>query len=495
MQKKSSVVKKIDEGNNYDPIHGMIEPENIYRGENIHADINLGEEIIRCSLWRISPYGAEILLNADQLSKVNEQSRIDVTIHYANSKVNYKGLRIAQYKEEEGHYILGIRWHIEPESNLRLLNSSVDRRKNTRWLCPEEFLPTGTFANNLRFNDFIYYRVLNISKTGFRLITSLRNKFIIPGLEFETTITFPMFGQHHSSVRVMDVRTVQHGSGDYLSVGVKYSHENLERSRLISQYLLQFHPNLDIEQLKLENMLPKMFNDTIEYTYLKTKNEFQEVVNLREKAYTAKGKFDSSSGKSLTDVFDARSRIVIAKHKGKVVGSVRVIFHDFNDSLELEQFIKLPERMPRKDEMVEVSRFCIDPAYQDGDVIFGIMKQLFLVMAQAKRRWIVSFSDEAMFKSFYRRFGAERIDNEFTHSDLNNAKQIPFLFDINAVLNGAKVGPIVWNVLVSDIYGFMYTNGYFKYDIIAGLRIQFYRLFYPLARVFKKKIENKTVKK
>ena len=75
----------------------------------------------------------------------------------------------------------------------------LERRRQVRWMCSDEFHPTGVASNPAKANDFILFRVLDISPSGMRLLTSLRNSFIVRGMRLDVIVSFPMVLADHST--------------------------------------------------------------------------------------------------------------------------------------------------------------------------------------------------------------------------------------------------------------------------------------------------------
>ena len=476
----------------FSSIHGPVVPGDVYLGTNIKAMVRVNKDTpyTDVNVYRISPFGVELALeekNSFLLSQFGTGAVIDLIIHMGSEECTFDGFVVSTSKSENNKTLIGIRWYKPQVTAEQPLHA--ERRKSKRWNCPEEFLPTGTAPNPTLFNDFLYFQVRDISKTGVRLATSLRNRFLIPGLTLEATVSFPMFGSLKLNLKIVDVRTIAIRGKDMLSIGATIIAPRKSDHSVIANYILQFASNVSPEEAKVDGMIPKTMSGKVTYSFVRTKEEYEEVLELRKRSYLAAGKLKEEITKeSLSDEFDSRARILTARYRGKLISSLRIIFHLHTDTLEIQKYITLPKNMPSKDQFVEVSRFCIDPAFQGGDIVFGMMQQLFVVMAQSKRKWIVSFADEKMMKSFYRPFGSESLGVKFEHPVLNSMIHEAFLFDIEKLITGKTVGPVLWNLLLSDIFQFMQTNDYYSYDRLTQLRIRFYKLFKPLAKMLQKKL-------
>ena len=485
-------LRKTIKQENLTDIHGPFYAAEVYSGEKIKAYVTVRDSIknstVEAKVWKLSPLGIEISIEHKEgyESGLREGAEIDLTVMIAKQRCDFFGTIVCTLRKVEGNVFIGVRWCQDKRSGLATSEGRVDRRSSRRWICGEAFLPSGVSPNPTRFGDFIHFRVRDISKTGLRLITSLRNRYLIPGMSLDAHISFPLFGLVDQKIKIIDASIVNINGSDQLSLGAQMTSVHNDALHIIANYVMQFSPSIDVEDLHREQMYPKKVSDKLQYSYVSSKEEYDEVLKLRHLAYKAAGKVDPNSEySSMGDMYDTRARIIIARHHGEIVGSVRVMFHEPEDSLELEQFVQLPSRFPRKDESVEVTRFCVHPKFQGSDLLFGLMKQLFLVMTQTHRKWIISFASKDMIKKFYLKFGAELTDVQFKHTQLNNIDQHVFLFDIEKVIKGISVGPIIWNLLLEDVYDYLHDHEYYEVDPISSARVAFYRLFKPAAAVFK----------
>ena len=97
----------------------------------------------------------------------------------------------------------------------------LERRRQVRWLCSDEFHPTGVASNPAKSNDFILFRVLDVSPSGLRLQTSLRNNFIVRGMRLDVIVSFPMVSQITVRLTVQNVSFISRNKKEFLAVGAQ----------------------------------------------------------------------------------------------------------------------------------------------------------------------------------------------------------------------------------------------------------------------------------
>src|SRR5262249_8962447 len=105
-------------------------------------------------------------------------------------------------------------------SRTRPTTPAFDRRLGVRWSCDEDFQPTGVAAHPTASNEFIYFRIVDASASGFGLLTSLRNKGIDRGSRIQAILSFPMVGHTAATLLVKSVRIASFRDKDYLALGV-----------------------------------------------------------------------------------------------------------------------------------------------------------------------------------------------------------------------------------------------------------------------------------
>ena len=184
-------------------IHDIVFPADIRESDLVKALVKKSSEdtpFEEIRVWKMSPLGIE-LIPTDETSYSAGDS-VDLKIVVGNQTTSFDGLVVALSPAENERKILGVRLSKRLEDKPR---SESTRRRGSRWICSSQFDPVCMAANPMQFNDFLYFKIRDISKSGLRVITSLRNKFIVPGVELETQISFPLTSQISLPLRVTRV--------------------------------------------------------------------------------------------------------------------------------------------------------------------------------------------------------------------------------------------------------------------------------------------------
>lgn len=479
-----------DDPTEEDSVHSPFHPEDIRPGEKFRIELknSQGLQISESMpVWRLSPLGVEFIADQKVGKSLSTGSKIDIRMIHPTGSTSHEGLVVAAISQMGEKTLVGVRWLPPEQAGPR----SEERRTAKRWMCGSEYLPTGISANPLRFNDYIHFRIYDISKDGMQIEASMRNRALIPGMKLSAIVTFPLIGKITVDYEIIRAKVTRSFGKDTLSLGCKFIDPDLRLNELIGQYLLQFGPPLSLTELRQEGLKVKSINQAITYSCVKTEQEYFEVLELRKLAWASIGKVDlKEKTEYFADEYDARARILTASCKGKIVASLRVIFPEEGDQLEHEKYLKMPKDFPRNDQMVEITRVVVHPEFRGNDLLYSLFKQAVVVCLQAERRWILGNSDPKLLP-LYRKIGFKILPLSF---DLEVFNIHPYLFlgDIYATMAGHRVNPIVWNLMYSDLTKYLTRSDLIDFKLIPHIKLIFYRLFKPLSYLVAKLMVGKT---
>ncbi len=355
----------------------------------------------------------------------------------------------------------------------------LERRRQTRWLCSDEFHPTGVASNPAKANDFILFRILDVSPSGLRLLTSLRNNFIVRGMRLDVIVSFPMVSQISVRLTVQNVSFISRGDKEFLAIGAKIDDLTKTQSSVIAQYMAQFGDVDSLREFRDSGFAPFGINESIEYSVVRTEADYREVLNLRHLAYLADNKIAKSAKvNDVADIHDSRARILICKFRGKTIATARLTFHEIGDVTEHEEFIPWSNELPRRDESVEVTRACTHPDFRRTGLFFALIRYVVITATQAGRSWVVTSSTEDLVP-MYRFVGLSDMGITYNHPDLNDLKHFVLVANMYDALSGRSVGVAAWSQVWRDAFPYMSPNAVAQ-DTVSRARIALYRLLGPL---------------
>jgi hypothetical protein len=176
-------------------------------------------------------------------------------------------------------------------------------------------------------------------------------------------------------------------------------------------------------------------NFDCQFSAVNSLNEYHDVLKLRHSAYKEANKI--TIGKEwfdMGDEFDKRSVIVIAKHKNKIVGSVRTIFHGENDKLSYERYFNTPPpQLPDRSFYAECSRMCTEPSMRHLKLFFPLSVRAIKSAIAHKRRYIVGGSMSGIMK-LWERCGFRTIDAKYQSLDMVGLEHQMAVLDTKADL-------------------------------------------------------------
>ena len=471
-------------------LHQPFYPEEIRSNERISAEIIVQDKGTSSSyqmrVWRLSPLGLELCENSGVHLALEKGQSITVRLVIADQVSTFPGLIVDFVSRENDKKIWGIRL-VPAEASQKSIG---DRRRDQRWLCNEQFYPTGVAANPARYNDFIYFRAKDISSSGMQLVTSLRNKFIVPGMKFNCTMNFPLISRSNFDMRVKNVRIITENGKENLSVGIEFDESNKKLKEIIGQHLLQFGSVNSLAELHSSGLSVDSVTSAVDFKFVRTAEEYQKVLELRREAYVAANKVPADIDiEEMGDIYDSRARIVLGTYRGEAVATCRLIFTEHDDTLEHEEFVEWGTELPRKDQIIEISRTCTRSDFRGSDLLIAMFRFNAMAVIQSKREWIViSCTEELM--GLYRKVGFKPSALKYDHPFLANSPHIILIGNIADAITGRGINPLYWNLVWSNVADYISD---FEMKTLneplssAKMRIALYSLLKPLTNYLKKR--------
>ena len=253
-------------------VHGSFWPVDIRREETSDCTVYVGDKRLETKLWRLSPLGGEFLDNSDKEFNIKEGDEVNIGLYIGEQKCEFSGLAVCSQTDSKYGKIFGVRW--VPAKQLNRSNSK-NTRKSKRWICSEAFLPSGVVTNPHKFHDIILFKVIDISASEFQLRTSLRNKFLIPGMVFSGTFSFPLIGKSEIKFEIKNTILDSVDEKEILRLGIAFINPSKVLS-VIAQYAIQFSNVESIDELETEGLKIKGLSKKYEVSYSKTEEDFQK---------------------------------------------------------------------------------------------------------------------------------------------------------------------------------------------------------------------------
>jgi len=226
----------------------------------------------------------------------------------------------------------------------------------------------------------------------------------------------------------------------------------------------------------------------IGFQEVNTREDYQEVLLLRERAYAASGKaapvMSYEQTYSLGD-----GKVVGFYHRDRLVASFMVRFpgcHALLESVDLP-LGHYPEKLPRKEKTIEISKLCIDQEFRKTDLLKMLFEQVHRELVLSRRSSIVICCEERLIR-MYRAIGfgftGFSFQKQERHFEIMVTTQRRF------GLYGAHVGPIRWNLFLGEVTRAMLERGEVQPSPLYVALWSLYGFFAPVAIL----LENRRIK-
>ncbi len=466
---------------NFKEVHDIIFPADVRENDLVRAKIRLSgqssdPQLVR--IWKMSPLGIELLVPMS--SGLDKGRLLDIELKIGRQVTLLQGTVVESGEELRGSELVVIR--LNTPSKLAA-PTAEERRTSSRWICSTQFFPVAIAPNPSQYNDFIYLTVRDIAGGGFRALTSLRNKFLVSGMTLDMQISFPMTGYSAIRARIVRTKLTADNGKDYLEVGFEFSHLSASQRETIGQYLVQFSNAESLSEVNSAGFHPPSFSKGVDFQYIKSLTDFQDVLELRLLANRGVGKIPPSySAASMADRFDSTSRILVGKFNGKIVGTIRLRFAELGETLELEQYLKLPETFPQINQIVECSRAATHPSYRRGDLWYSMLQHIAIAALRANRSFAVICTTKELLP-MYKKLGLQDAGITFEMPIYPGVEQHLMYVNLYDVLTGVNVGPLAWAIVWQKVAEFLDEQQLHGTKNMNSTRIKVYRFFAPMARL------------
>ncbi|MEM7290588.1 MAG: PilZ domain-containing protein, partial [Pseudomonadota bacterium] len=429
-------------------------------------------------VWAISPLGIELILPSQEKSNFTKGTKVDLELVVFGRRTEFSGVACVSL-ESEGHLHLGIRF-----SNSNSLDvPDHERRSKSRWLCSEEYLPVAHCPSPGRFDDVIHLKLRDVSGSGLQLATSLRNKYLIPGMELILTIVFPLGPIVQAKVEIVRTSVEQIGALDKLIVGVKFTDIGEKTRQAFGQYLIQFSDSDSLHALRSDGFHVNSVANASTIYYLKSEEDYLKVLQLRFNANQgAKQLGRIQRPEDTAELTDAKSRILVVKRKDEVIGTGRFRFPLIDEKLEFEKFVDYPKNFPRRDQIIEVTRLATDDRFRGSDLFASILRFAAMTVASEDRYWIVATAMDK-YIPYYTKIGFNFTQVRFDDPKWDGTQNLLIANSKETIL-GRKVHPLVWGLVWRDVSNYWITNGIVRPTRLDKIRISILKVLAPLGRVY-----------
>ena len=431
-----------------DGLHGSVRPANIRKDDRILAKLKFESRLANCQVYRLSPFGIELVVSTDDAPTKGAIVEIELTVE---GKTNLHPGTVVESCDpfvKSGDKLVGVRFTADNESLQD--NSGSERRTAERWICSEDFFPTAVTPTPGRLNDYIYFRIYDISSSGMRMKCSLRNKHLLPEMKLELLAQFPGSESAQLDIVIKRIRIEEEAGKDILALGVEFDNLSERARQSIGQYLVQFSAVATPAEIRSAGFRIESVALGAEFYFLKTHDDYVKVLELRKLAHAKDGNVDPSiSIEELGDINDTRARIIVGKMKGVVVATARLRYNESDTPLEHEDFLEWPSDFPRRDQIVEISRAATHPDYRRGELFAALWKYMATYALQKQRPYVL-IGSAGRLVDFYKKCGFKETGHAH-NEEMWTIPQVIMLCNLHEAAMGKDTHPLYWNQFYAPI--------------------------------------------
>lgn len=372
----------------------------------------------------------------------------------------------------------------------------VDRREAFRLPLAPSLALNARLAHPFIFGHWCLLRVSDVNRNmGLSFISRDPSILVFEGMELK--IHFEL-ASHREAPMTARVAWVHATESNEVKFGVTCMDMAWSLHNGICEFLL-FSRLWSPARLREAGFRSQQVKGRIRFRSVKTLDDYAEVLYLRRDAYVGIGRKPAGTRpEEMAGNLDGQSRILMAHHQDKLVGTLTFTFPTNEDAVLDSQAgfpgQKYPVEIPPKANLIEVSRLCIHEEYRSTDLLQGMFEHGIKHFLLSDRHWLLT-SAVVELLPIYRRIGFFGLKASYKHHALNNQKHHLILAHRDAFLYGRGINLLVWNTMFGELINHLLDRGMVKVPGHVRAIIRFKLLFLPFSKRMLEKNANRAFKK
>jgi ribosomal protein S18 acetylase RimI-like enzyme len=212
--------------------------------------------------------------------------------------------------------------------------------------------------------------------------------------------------------------------------------------------------------------------------------EYEAVLSLRLRAYKEANKLEADADlSSAIAPLDHLSKIAVLFDGDRAIASVAIAFPETQTTLSTEAAFPdgYPKNFPPKDNVLEVSRLCVDPHYQKRGLVIRMAQEVYFMLITSGRKYIVTSTDQKLLP-LYKRIGFRKTPFKYAHPHLRGIEHHIIIGNISAGTACRGVNPLVWGRIYRDVVLFSIQKGYLQMGFSQRLWIYIWSVPFGIFR-------------
>jgi len=439
------------------------------------ARINIGGSQIEVSLTDFSSLGFAIIVpqkHADELSVGGSvQVVVSPLIHH---QYVIKGVVID--KQVLKHERIKISAVIEHEQ------SSKHDKFHPVHLNSEQSLK-GQIIHPFVYKQNCYFELESLSKNGF-YATGIHPEFtLFDGMEVRFSLA-SIQGLQNVVGKVSNVALTEQNKIRCFIDTPMLPHQAEDQ---LSQHCFHFAQKTP-RDISRAGLSAQHIQELVQYRFVETQAEYEAVLKLRRKSYASQGmcsKDDPIAKFAMQQ--DAYGRILIAFHNERVIGSALLVFGEKGQK-PFELDLLLPKshfaKLPRYEELMEITAICIEKYYQETDVLHGVFENMYREGLSAGKKYVmVASAAEWMLR--YKQMGFKSAGLTLDHPRKSDIGLNVMILNKDTGKTGKGMSPIRWWAVWGHVSLHLYQRRIIEYTPLQKVRVYCNRALFEANRAAK----------
>ena len=450
----------------------------LFGKHGFQAYLSIDGSTFRAELTDFSSLGFAISLKDTEAENLSVGGRIQVSVspliyqHYP-----IKGVVIDKQRTKQGK--------VKVSAVIEHEQSSKHASYHPVHLNAEQSLK-GQIVHPFVYKQNSYFEVESLSRNGF-YATGIQTEFtLFEGMEVEYSLG-SIAGLQSVMGRVSNVSLTEMNK---IRCFIETPMLPFQSEDELSQHCFHFAQKTprDISRagLKAHNI-----QTLVQYRFVETQAEYEAVLKLRRKAYASQGfcaKDDPIAKFAMQQ--DGYGRILIVFHNERVIGSALLVFGEQGEKpFELDELLPKSEfsKLPKYEELMEITGICIEKYYQDTDVLHGLFEAMYREGLSAGKQYVmVASADENL--SRYKKMGFKDEGITLVHPMSNRVALNVLVLNKETGKTGKGMSPIKWWEVWGPVSLHLYQRRIIDYSLLQKMRVRFNRAVFTASGMLKKVI-------
>ena len=322
------------------------------------------------------------------------------------------------------------------------------------------------------------------SNMGLSFVSTDSSILLFEGMELQ--VHFEL-ASHRETPMMVRVAWVHATEANNVKFGVVCLDMDWKLHNGVCDFLL-FSRHWTPSRLREAGFKSQQVKSRLRFRTVKTMEDYAEVLYLRRDAYVGAGKKpEGTAPESMAGRLDGISRILMAHHHEKLVGSMTFTYPTLQDTMLDSQMgfpgQKYPVNIPPKANLIEVSRLCIHEEYRSTDLLQGMFEHGIKHFLMSDRHWLLTSSVSDLLPT-YARIGFLKLGASYKHPGLNFQEHHLILAHRDTFLFGKGMNLLVWNTLFGDVIQYLVDRNLVTLTKMERFLIRSKLLLRPLSKRF-----------